>query len=104
MTTHNFDVKSFGAAVKSHCQTKCTDSPVDCNCKFVFFQFMRCFENHHVVAFEELRNSREAIPIHKPIFCEVHPAENMKFFCFSCQVIIYIVHDLSPYFRLVYYI
>ncbi|KAJ9585219.1 hypothetical protein L9F63_002982, partial [Diploptera punctata] len=49
-------------------------------------QFMRCFENHHVVAFEELRNSHEAIPIHKPIFCEAHPAENMKFFCFSCQI------------------
>ncbi|XP_069680308.1 B-box type zinc finger protein ncl-1 isoform X2 [Periplaneta americana] len=49
-------------------------------------QFMRCFENHHVVAFEELRNSHEAIPIHKPIFCETHSTENMKFFCFSCQV------------------
>lgn len=49
-------------------------------------QFMRCFENHHVVTFEELSNSHEAIPIHKPIFCEIHPAENMKFFCLSCQV------------------
>ncbi|XP_021926795.1 B-box type zinc finger protein ncl-1-like isoform X2 [Zootermopsis nevadensis] len=49
-------------------------------------QFMRCFENHHVLAFEELRNSHEVIPIHKPIFCENHPAENMKFFCLSCQV------------------
>ena len=50
-------------------------------------QFMRCFESHKVVAFEDLKQSNEAIPIHKPIFCEYHPAENMKFYCYTCQVI-----------------
>lgn len=49
-------------------------------------QFMRCFESHKVIAFEELKQSNEAIPIHKPIFCDSHPAENMKFYCYSCQV------------------
>lgn len=49
-------------------------------------QFMRCFESHKVVAFEDLKQSNEAIPIHKPIFCECHPAENMKFYCHTCQV------------------
>lgn len=49
-------------------------------------QFMRCFEHHKVVAFEDLKQSNEAIPIHKPIFCECHPAENMKFYCHTCQV------------------
>lgn len=49
-------------------------------------QFMRCFESHKVVAFEDLKQSKEAIPIHKPIFCECHPAENMKFYCHTCQV------------------
>lgn len=48
-------------------------------------QFMRCFESHKVVAFEDLKQSNEAIPIHKPIFCEYHPAENMKFYCYTCQ-------------------
>ncbi|XP_076683691.1 protein meiotic P26 isoform X3 [Andrena cerasifolii] len=48
-------------------------------------QFMRCFESHKVVAFEDLKQSNEAIPIHKPIFCEFHPAENMKFYCYTCQ-------------------
>ncbi|XP_070155719.1 B-box type zinc finger protein ncl-1 [Polyergus mexicanus] len=48
-------------------------------------QFMRCFEHHKVVAFEDLKQSNEAIPIHKPIFCESHPAENMKFYCHTCQ-------------------
>lgn len=50
------------------------------------FQFMRCFEDHHVVAFEDLKNSDKAVPIHKPIFCTTHPTENLKFFCYTCQV------------------
>ncbi|XP_012215077.1 B-box type zinc finger protein ncl-1 [Linepithema humile] len=48
-------------------------------------QFMRCFENHKVVSFEDLKRSNKAIPIHKPIFCECHPAETMKFYCHTCQ-------------------
>nr|CAD7405060.1 unnamed protein product [Timema poppensis] len=51
-------------------------------------QFMRCFENHQVVAFEDLKNSHEAIPIHKPIFCETHLTETMKFYCVTCQTLI----------------
>lgn len=50
-------------------------------------QFMRCFENHKVIAFEDLKRSSETVPIHKPIFCEHHPAENMKFYCYTCLVI-----------------
>ncbi|XP_047121481.1 LOW QUALITY PROTEIN: B-box type zinc finger protein ncl-1-like [Schistocerca piceifrons] len=49
-------------------------------------QFMRCFENHQVVPFEDLRSSREVVPIHKPIFCDTHPAESLKFYCFKCQM------------------
>ncbi|KAK0080316.1 hypothetical protein PV325_014163 [Microctonus aethiopoides] len=48
-------------------------------------QFMRCFESHKVIAFEDLKRSNKAVPIHKPIFCEFHPAENMKFYCYTCQ-------------------
>lgn len=49
-------------------------------------QYMRCFESHKVVMFEDLKNSNKSIPIHKPIFCEHHPAESIKFYCYSCQV------------------
>lgn len=49
-------------------------------------QFMRCFENHKVIAFDELRKSEDATPIHKPIFCESHPTESMKFYCYTCKV------------------
>lgn len=27
------------------------------------------------------------LPIHKPLFCKVHPKENLKLFCHTCQVI-----------------
>jgi tripartite motif-containing protein 2/3 len=47
---------------------------------------MRCFENHHVVQLDELRQSAEKVTIHKPLYCQVHPSENLKYYCFSCQV------------------
>ena len=80
----------------------CFHIPVVADWPFFLLQFMRCFENHQVVAFEELRNSHEAIPIHKPIFCDVHPAENMKFFCLSCQVIRYNVNGARLSCKLLY--
>ena len=36
-------------------------------------QFMRCFEHHKVVAFEDLKQSNEAIPIHNRYFANVIP-------------------------------
>ncbi|KAK0183317.1 hypothetical protein PV327_001368 [Microctonus hyperodae] len=48
-------------------------------------QFMRCFESHTVISFEDLKRSNKVVPIHKPIFCELHQSENMKFYCYTCQ-------------------
>ncbi|KAL3880412.1 hypothetical protein ACJMK2_032652 [Sinanodonta woodiana] len=48
-------------------------------------QFMRCFENHKVVSFEDMK-SGEGVAIHKPIFCSTHPSENLKYFCKTCEV------------------
>jgi len=51
---------------------------------------MRCFENHQVVDFDEIRKSAlepsEPVPIHKPIFCAAHANEKLKFYCFACEV------------------
>ncbi|CAH1777460.1 unnamed protein product [Owenia fusiformis] len=47
-------------------------------------QYMRCFENHKVMSFEDLKT--EGITIHKPLFCASHETETMKYFCNSCQV------------------
>lgn len=47
-------------------------------------QYMRCFENHKVVSFEELQSGDE-FTLHKPVFCSIHTTENMKLFCTHCQ-------------------
>ncbi|XP_064608306.1 brain tumor protein-like isoform X2 [Liolophura sinensis] len=60
-------------------------------------QYMRCFENHKVVSFEDMRNGEVAI--HKPIFCDSHPSENLKMYCVTCQVPICsecVVEDHKP--------
>lgn len=56
-----------------------------CACCDNAHKYMRCFENHRVVILEELRKSDEKLAIHKPIFCTVHPSENLKHYCFKCQ-------------------
>ena len=62
------------------------------NCKTAH-EFMRCFESHEVITFEKLKNSNETVPVHKPIFCKIHSSENMKFYCYSCQV-----YNISNFF------
>ncbi|XP_058467336.1 B-box type zinc finger protein ncl-1-like [Malaya genurostris] len=49
-------------------------------------RYMRCFEDHKVVQLEDLRKSSEKVAIHKPLYCSVHPPENLKYFCFNCQI------------------
>lgn len=47
---------------------------------------MRCFEDHKVVRFDDMRASSEKVAIHKPLYCKTHTNENLKYFCFNCQV------------------
>lgn len=49
-------------------------------------QYMRCFENHEVVKLEAMQNSTEKITIHKPLYCNIHTSENLKYYCFNCQI------------------
>lgn len=57
-----------------------------CACCDNAHKYMRCFENHRVVILDELRESDEVVAIHKPIFCNHHTSENLKYYCFKCQV------------------
>lgn len=57
-----------------------------CPCCDKAHKYMRCFENHHVVILDDLRNSAEKFAIHKPLFCTTHTSENLKYYCFKCQV------------------
>ncbi|XP_031830070.1 protein meiotic P26 [Nomia melanderi] len=82
----NMAVLCTSCKAKDSAVARCSDCAnflcPSCDCAH---QFMRCFESHKVVAFEDLKKSNETVPIHKPIFCECHPAENMKFYCYTCQ-------------------
>lgn len=49
-------------------------------------QYMRCFENHEVVKLEAMQNSSEKVAIHKPLYCNIHTSENLKYYCFNCQI------------------
>ncbi|CAG5120940.1 unnamed protein product [Candidula unifasciata] len=50
-------------------------------------QFMRCFEDHKVVTFEEMISTGEGIEhLRKPVFCLNHSLEIIKYFCTSCNV------------------
>lgn len=41
---------------------------------------MRCFEDHEVVPLESKGT------IHKPLYCNVHATESLKYFCYSCEI------------------
>ncbi|RZF38650.1 hypothetical protein LSTR_LSTR003456 [Laodelphax striatellus] len=82
----NTSVECTSCKTKEYAIARCSDCAnflcPNCN---TAHQFMRCFENHHVVKFEDLKKSKEALPIHKPVFCELHSTEAVKFYCYTCQ-------------------
>lgn len=41
---------------------------------------MRCFEDHEVVPLESKGT------IHKPLYCNVHATESLKYFCYRCEI------------------
>lgn len=52
-------------------------------------RFMRCFEEHQVIMLEQTNtesDSMEKVSIHKPLYCNVHATENLKYFCYSCEI------------------
>ncbi|XP_008548372.1 B-box type zinc finger protein ncl-1 [Microplitis demolitor] len=82
----NMTVLCTSCKAKESAVARCSDCAnflcPNCN---TAHQFMRCFESHKVIAFEDLKRSNKTVPIHKPIFCDCHPAENIKFYCYTCQ-------------------
>ncbi|GBP65514.1 Brain tumor protein [Eumeta japonica] len=92
--TNILDVSSMDQSVVCTCckskepaVARCTDcSHFLCsNCNSAH-EFMRCFENHTVVPFDALRSSKEKAAVHKPIFCNRHVGESLKFYCCECEV------------------
>ena len=77
-------------------QSRRTVNPIEpvwtcCFCLFVclFLQYMRLFENHKVVTFEEMSQSGQPVAQlvkRSPASCPRHPSEASKFYCHTCQV------------------
>ncbi|XP_060598394.1 B-box type zinc finger protein ncl-1-like isoform X2 [Ruditapes philippinarum] len=84
---------------KEHAEARCQDCAnfLCPNC-IIAHQFMRCFENHKVITFEEMKKGNTSA-VHRPIFCTVHLTENLKNYCKTCEVPICndcIVSDHKP--------
>lgn len=47
---------------------------------------MPCFQ---VITFEEMK-AGDGVAFHKPVFCPRHPEENLKLFCNTCQVVVFL--------------
>lgn len=59
-------------------------------CRFNFscdnaHRSMRCFEEHQVIKLEVSEDDTENVSIHKPLYCNVHATEILKYFCYSCE-------------------
>lgn len=46
---------------------------------------MRCFESHKVISLEDLRKDGKQIIVHKSLTCDVHPGENVVYYCNTCH-------------------
>jgi len=49
-------------------------------------RYMRCFENHKVITFEELDQLGQGVTIKRNPNCPRHPSESFKYYCNTCQV------------------
>jgi hypothetical protein len=57
-----------------------------CKCFLTFRKYLFC----QVVSFEEMK-MQEGFALHKPLFCNIHPSESLKYFCGTCQVSYFMV-------------
>lgn len=46
---------------------------------------MRCFESHVVASLDDMRRDGKQIIAHKPLTCDVHPGENVVYYCNTCH-------------------
>lgn len=60
-----------------------------CNNCVTAHRYMRCFESHEVLTFEELGGPPgpdQMGQVHRPLMCPVHTGEMLKYFCHTCEV------------------
>ncbi|CDW55532.1 Brain tumor protein [Trichuris trichiura] len=47
--------------------------------------YMKCFDGHEVVSFENLKVGNDSFIVHRPVFCQGHCGEPLKYFCAACN-------------------
>lgn len=70
---------------------RCTDCvSFLCNNCVTAHRYMRCFESHAVLTFDELAGPSpdQMADVHRPLLCPTHAGELLKHYCLTCQVAI----------------
>lgn len=82
----NMQVICTSCKAKEKAVARCSDcSTFLCSNCVTAHQYMRCFENHKVVSFDDMEASGDSLTIHKPLTCPSHSGEQMKYYCHTCQ-------------------
>ncbi|KFD58489.1 hypothetical protein M513_00715, partial [Trichuris suis] len=48
-------------------------------------KYMKCFDGHEVVSFEDLKVGNDSFVVHRPVYCQGHTGEPLKYFCVACN-------------------
>lgn len=70
---------------------RCTDcASFLCNNCVTAHRYMRCFESHAVLTFDDLAgpDPSHMADVHRPLVCPAHTSELLKHYCLTCQVAI----------------
>ncbi|KAL3185373.1 hypothetical protein MRX96_005536 [Rhipicephalus microplus] len=69
-----------------------------CNNCVTAHRYMRCFESHAVVTFEELGGAsdpEQMAQVHRPLTCVTHTSELLKHYCMTCQASVPICNECT---------
>ncbi|KAL1459096.1 hypothetical protein WDU94_011104 [Cyamophila willieti] len=84
---HDDQVVCTACVTKEKAVARCKDCAqfLCTNCTTAH-QFMKCFDNHHVIFLKELLENKKALSkIHKSIYCDLHNSDLLSLFCYTCQ-------------------
>lgn len=90
VAVENLSMVCTSCKAKETAVARCSDcASFLCNNCVTAHRYMRCFESHDVVTFEELGgapNPEQIAEVHRLLACPVHPGEILKHYCHTCQV------------------
>ncbi|KAL1438255.1 hypothetical protein MTO96_048333 [Rhipicephalus appendiculatus] len=86
----NLSMVCTSCKAKETAVARCNDcASFLCNNCVTAHRYMRCFESHAVVTFEELGGApdpEQMAQVHRPLTCITHTSELLKHYCVTCQV------------------